>query len=522
MKRFIIAIMLLFGSCSYRVEKDPNVLIQHFNADPGTLNPILVSDSYGMEIGGYIYESLIELDNETLEYRPLLAERWSISDNHLQFTFYLRKNVKWHDGVPFTADDVIYTYKQIQNPKVDAATRRVSFQDVEKVEKLDDYTVRFTYKRPYFRAFLVCGGIQVIPKHIFDDGTDFNEHPANRKPIGTGPFIFKEWKTKRKVVLEKNPNYWKKPPGINGIVFRIIEDPTVSFQELKKGETDFSEIRAIQWERGAKSKAFEKRFNKAEFYLPNFSYIAWNLKKPYFEDKRVRHALSMLINKEAILKRVLFGHAVIVEGEEYYFSKAYDHSIKTDPYDPAAAAKLLDEAGWVDIDGDSIRDKNGVPFKFDFYYVSTSMFATQLVTMLREDLLKNGIKMELRGLEFNALGRVIDERSFDAITLAWSVPLTNDPYQLWHSTQVTEGSNMTGFANAEADEVIEKIRVEFNDDVRSVLYKRLQKILHDEQPYTFLFNSATLAVYDKRFTNVKLYKIGLDIREWGVNTAFAY
>ncbi|PIR17410.1 MAG: peptide-binding protein [Deltaproteobacteria bacterium CG11_big_fil_rev_8_21_14_0_20_49_13] len=516
--RTVLFALILILSCTFKVAKDPGVLIMQINSEPGILNPILATDSNAYQVLGYIYETLLDLDNETLEYKPLLAESWEVSEDHHTYTFNLRKDVKWQDGYPFTADDIIYSYSVIMDPKVDAAVYRAGLGDIENVEKLSDHSVKFVYKKPYFRGLLVCGGISIVPKHIFDDGTDFNKHPANRNPIGTGPYIFKEWKTKRKIVLESNGSYWKKPPELKGLVFQIIEDSTVPLQQLKKGEIDMAELRAIQWERSTGSRAFNARFNKVKYYLPQYSYIGWNIKKPFFSDARVRRAMSMMIDKQKILEKLSFGLGIVVEGPQYYFSDSYGHNIKPDPFDPKAAAKLLDEAGWIDHDGDGIRDKDGIPFKFDYCYVASSVSASRIGTMLREDLSKTGIVMNMKGLEFNALIKVIDERSFDAITLAWSVPFENDPYQLWHSSQIEDGSNYVGFSNKEADEVIEAIRVEFDKEKRDELYKRLQMILHIEQPYTFLFNPATLLAYSKRFTNVKLYKVGVDIREWGIDT----
>lgn len=515
--RILVLIFASFVlSCSFRVKTNPNVMIQHLNTDPGILNPIFATDANAMDVMSYIYETLIDIDRETLEYKPLLAERWTVGGDRLTYTFYLKKGIKWHDGQPFTADDIVYSYKVIMDPNVDAAVHRAGMGDIEKVEKLDDYTVLFTYKKPYFRGFLVCGAIPIIPRHIFDDGTDINRHPNNRSPIGTGPYKFKEWKTKRKVVLERNDSYWKKPPEIAAIDFQIIEDSTIPFQQLKKGEIDLAEIRSIQWERSTSSPAFNKRFNKVEYYLPQYSYIGWNMKRPFFSEASVRRAMSMMINKDKILEKIYFNHAIIIEGPEYYYSSAYDHSVKPYPYDPKETVRLLDEAGWIDHDGDGIRDKDGVPFKFDFYYISASAFASKIGTMLREDLLKIGIEMNMRGLEFNALVKVLEDRSFDAMTLAWTVPFENDPYQVWHSSQVNEGSNFVGFKNGEADRIIEAIRVEFDKKRRDDLFKKLQRLIHDEQPYTFLFNPATLLAYNKRFTNVKVYKIGVDIKEWGI------
>ena len=358
----------------------------------------------------------------------------------------------------------------------------------------------------------------IVPKHIFDDGSNFNTHKANRSPVGTGPYLFKEWKTKQKIVLVENPNYWGVHPKLKKIVFRIIEDSTVPFQELKKGNIDLAEIRAIQWEKSTSSKAFESRFNKAKYFLPNYSFIGWNMQRPQFSDARVRKAMSMMVRKNEILDKLLFKNAVIVEGDQYYFGDAYDKSIEPYPFDPAEAARLLTEAGWVDLNGDGVREKDGVKFEFEYIYPSGSQNSAQISTMLREDLKKIGVILNPRGLEFSALTRALDERNFDAVTLAWAMPLENDPYQLWHSSQIAEGSNFVGFNNPEADKLIEAARVEFDRSKRNEYFKKLQKILHEEQPYTFMFTSATLLAYSKRFTGVEIYRLGVDTKEWGVDT----
>lgn len=509
----------IFCGCNFKVPKEPTTLVWHINSDPDVLNPILSTTANASVVaGGFIYETMIELDNRTLEYKPHLAESWEISSDHLQFTFRLRKDVQWSDGAVFNADDVIFSYEKIADPKVDAAVMRTSFNDVKNVEKLDDFTVRFTYAKPYFRGFLVCGGMPIVPKHIFDDGTNFNTHKANRAPVGTGPYLFKEWKTKQKIVLIENPNYWGARPKLKKIVFRIIEDSTVPFQELKKGNIDLAEIRAIQWEKSTSSNAFESKFNKAKYFLPNYSFIGWNSKRPQFIDAKVRRAMSMMVRKKEILEKLLFNNAVMIEGDQYYFGEAYDRAVQPHPFDPSVAAQLLSEAGWVDSNGDGVREKDGVKFEFEYIYPSGSQTSAQIATMLREDLKKIGVVLNPRGLEFSALTRALDERSFDAVTLAWAMPLENDPYQLWHSSQIAEGSNFVGFNNPEADKLIEAARVEFDRSKRNEYFRQLQQILHEEQPYTFMFTSATLLAYSKRFTGVEIYRLGVDTKEWGIDT----
>ncbi len=491
-------------------------LIYHLGAEPGTLNPIVATDAYeGIINGGNIYETLIERDNETLELKPLLAESWEISEDKLTYTFKIRQGVKWHDGAPFTSADVVFSYKTIMDPKVDAPQLRSYYQEIRDVEAIDDYTVKFTYARPYFLALEFCGGMPIVPKHIFEKG-DFNTNPAGRKPVGTGPFKFVKWTTGREVVLEKNPDYWGEKPHLNRIVFRIITDSSVALQVLKRQELDVASLTPIQWEKQTNSPDFKKHFDKFSYFTPNYSYIGWNSKRPFFADKRVRTALTHLVNRELILDKVMYGLGAIVTNPFYINSPEYDKSIEPIPYDPAAARKLLEEAGWVDHDNDGIRDKDGVKFSFEFLIPGGSETGEKIATILKEELDGIGIDMTIRKTEWAVFTTRLNERNFDAVTLAWSMGIESDPYQIWSSTQAEAGSNFIGFKNAETDKLIEEARKEFDRDKRIELYRQFSEIIHEEQPYTFLFcRKATVAV-NKRFENVTVYPLGIEPTEWYV------
>ena len=491
-------------------------LIYHIGAEPGTLNPIVATDAYESVInGGNIYETLIERDNATLELKPLLAESWEISEDKLTYTFKIRQGVKWHDGAPFTSADIVFSYKTIMDPKVDAPQLRSYYQEIRDVEAIDDYTVKFTYARPYFLALEFCGGMPIVPKHIFENG-DFNTNPAGRKPVGTGPFKFVKWTTGREVVLEKNPDYWGEKPHLNRIVFRIITDSSVALQVLKRQELDVASLTPIQWEKQTNSPDFKKHFDKFSYFTPNYSYIGWNSKRPFFADKRVRTALTHLVNRELILDKVMYGLGAIVTNPFYINSPEYDKSIEPIPYDPAAARKLLEEAGWVDHDNDGIRDKDGVKFSFEFLIPGGSETGEKIATILKEELDGIGIDMTIRKTEWAVFTTRLNERNFDAVTLAWSMGIESDPYQIWSSTQAEAGSNFIGFKNAEVDRLIETARKEFDRDKRIELYRQFSEIIHEEQPYTFLFcRKATVAV-NKRFENVTVYPLGIEPTEWYV------
>lgn len=492
------------------------MLVLSLPADPPTLNPVTASDTTSGSVNQYVYESLLTRDNETLEFIPSLARRWEVSDDKLSITFWLRTGVTWHDGVPFTADDVIYTFDRIRDSSVDAARLRNYYRDMLRIEKLGNNAVRFVWSRPYFKSLEACGSMAIIPKHIFNDGSDFNKHVAGRLPIGTGPYRFVEWKTGQRIVLARNDAYWGEHPAISGISFKIIPDSMSAFRLLKKGALDMATLKAIQWAKQTESSSFNEKFAKHRYYLPNYYYIGWNMRRPFFNDRRVRIAMTMLINREAILDKILFGEGMVVTSNFYRFGRNYDESIKPYPFDPKRALELLDEAGWRDHDGDGIRDRDGVPFRFVFLSAAGDKFSRSIGLFLREELSRVGIEMEMQQLEWAAMLLLLNKRNFDVASLGWSTALEEDPYQVWHSSQKDEGSNFVGFSNARVDSLIEAARQELDPNRRAVFYKEFQQILHFEEPYTFLFTAPSLVAVARRFDNVKDYKLGMDLLEWKV------
>ncbi|MDO8461428.1 MAG: ABC transporter substrate-binding protein, partial [Deltaproteobacteria bacterium] len=279
--------LLISLGCSFQVPKEPSTLLWHLGAEPDTLNPITSTDAYASRIDSFIFETLIERDNATLAWKPKLATSWTISPDHRQFTYTLRSDVRWHDGKPFSADDIVYSFGRIIDPTVDAPHLRVYYKDIIKVEKIGSNVVRFTYREPYFLALEFTGTIPIVPKHLYEKG-DFNKHPLNRSPIGTGPYRFHSWKTNESIRIVRNEEYWGTKPEIREIAFEVIAEDTVALQVLKKGGLDFAGLRPIQWIKQTGSRHFNEQFQKMKYSTPGYSFIGWNNKSPYFADKRVR------------------------------------------------------------------------------------------------------------------------------------------------------------------------------------------------------------------------------------------
>lgn len=494
-----------------------------FSVEPRTLNPLSVErDIYSVWITqGAIFEPLLTYDFETLELKPLLAESYDISEGGLEITFTLRDDIYFSDGVPVTTDDVIFTYETIINPSVDAADLAIQFIDVKEVVKVSDKVVKFVMKQVYFKSLEnVCfWNIGVFPKHIyqFTDAKELNGHVSN--PVGSGPYVFDHWEVGTEISLRRNEKYWGPKPRLAKIVYRFIRNDVARVQALRIGEIDMLIPDPEQYGDLIDEKGFADEFNCMSYWNPSvpFFYMGWNQSTPFFADKRVRYAMTHIVDREKIVSSLLKGNGQVVTGPFYHRGKAYDHSIKPWPYDPERAMELLDEAGWVDSDGDGIRDKDGVKFSFKFTIASGSTFYERLAKLLKDSAAKVGIEVTIDPMEWSILMGKINDRQFDAMAMGWGGDILQDPYQLWHSSQSSNrGSNYCGFNNPEADAIIEEARQTLDEEKRIKLYQRLHHILHEEQPYTFLYTRPTFRIVDKRFKNVNIYPLGLNYFQWYV------
>lgn len=515
--KFLIFLLSL-TACNMQRPVPPDHLRVGLSNEPATLNPLFSEDVYAAHIESFLTDSLIEIDVDTFAWKPKLAYRWEVSEDRKTYTFYLREDVKWHDGFPFTADDIVYSFKLIQDPKVEAHVLRAYYNDVERVTKIDDYTVECVYKKVYFRSLTLCGGIPIVPKHLVEKYQDFNNSPYSRHLIGTGPYKMVKWISGSKIVVERNENYWGKKPQISRVEFKFIGDRAIAMQILKKLEVDVLELSPLQWAKQTSSKKFHTQFYKHLFPSRSFGYIGWNNKSFFFSDARVRQAMTHLLDREKIRDKLEFGIAKIVLSPFFPFSPQYNTMLTAHEFDPDRAKQLLSEAGWEDRNGDGVLDKNGKKFFFEFVYPAGATSSDRIVTIFKEELRKVGIEMKILRLEWAALLERIDKREFDATILGWLSPPENDPYQLWHQSQanIVGSSNYISYVNDEASDLIARAREEFDEEKRNQMYWRFQEILHAEQPYTFLYNRPNIVAISRRFDNVKIHKGGYDVLEWEV------
>jgi peptide/nickel transport system substrate-binding protein len=484
--------------------------------DAKRLNPIIANDSASGDINGQVFNGLIRYDKD-LHYEGELAESWEISDDGLVFTFHLRPGVKWHDGEPFTAEDVLFSYQKLLDPDV-ATPYGADYERIKKAEVLDPMTFRVTYEEAFAPA-LDSWSMGIIPKHLLE-GKDINSDGFNRNPVGTGPYKFKQWLTGQKIVLTANEEYFKGRPNIDEYIYRIIPDQATMFQELKARGIDVMGLNPLRYMRQTDTDFFGENFRKYRYPSNGYTYLGYNLKDPKFSDKRVRQALAHAINKDDIVKGVRLGLGSPATGPYPPHYWAHNPNVKTYPYDPEKARAMLKEAGWEDRDQDGILDREGAPFKFTIISNLGNDERKQSAEIIQQNLKQVGIDVKIKIVEWQAfINQFVDKRRFEAIILGWSIGIDPDNYLMWHSSQTGPNQyNFVSYKNDEVDRLLIEGRSTFDQKKRKAIYQKVHSILAEDQPYCFLFVPDALPIIDARFHGLKQEKAGIwyNFEEWWV------
>ncbi len=422
--------------------------------------------------------------------------------------FHIREGVRFHDGRPVTARDVKFTYEAIMDPR-NLSPRAPDFEPVKEVQVLDPLTVRVVYKRLYSPA-LGTWSMGILPEHLLNkealrrealklgkDPENFTIRQSgfNRRPVGSGPFRFVEWKSDQYIVLKRFETYWEGPPNYEQYVFRVISDVLTQEMEFYAGTLDAYAVQPHQVARLSRDPRFQS-FSGLSF---GYTYIGYNLRREPFRDPRVRRALGMAIDVDKIIRYVLHGQGERITGPFPKQTDYYDHTIEPLPYDPEGALKLLAEAGWRrDAQGRLVKD--GKPMRFTLITNSGNDLRKAVLAIAQDAWKQLGIDVKTDVLEWAVfINERVDKHDFDALILGWSMGIDPDLYQIWHSSQTGPYQlNFVGFRNPEADDLIVRIRREYDHAKQVALCHRLHRLIAREQPYTFLYVPKWTAVLDKR------------------------
>ena len=559
----VISIVTLFSCGGDSSEKNATnsanqnpVVISHELSDAQMLNPINYSDAGAGYILSNIFYSLLEIDFNTLELVPVVAEsrpEIEITENGgMLITYKIRPEAKWNDGEQITAKDVEFALKVIKNPKVDNLNNKPYYEFIEDMKFYEDDPLKFTFicKDVYILAEVQSGDIDLLPRHIYDPkglmdeftikqlsennealvtnpkitefATDFNSEKYQRDPKfiqGCGPYLLKEWQTGQKITIVKKENWWGdqlKDKGMHfniappEIIYQTINDQTTAKEALIAGKVDVMRgIKSKDFQDLPKSKKFTKNFVT---HTPNqmaYTYLGLNVRKPIFSDKRTRQALAHLVDVDKMIDVVVLGYAIRAIGPiDPVKKKQFNSDIKPYEFDIEKAKQLLTEAGWKDTDNDGILDNvingNKVKFEFNYLYNQGNDLRKAVGLLLQEEARKIGIIINVISQDWSIFLESTKQHDFDMYYGAWiSTPIPSDHKQIYHTESYNGGSNYTGFGNDETDALIDAIRLELDEDKRAILNKKFQAILHDECSYIFLYHPKEKIAIHNRFSNAE-------------------
>lgn len=488
-------------------------------AEPMCLIPMLSTDSGSAAIQDKLYVAPLKY-NKNIELVPEAAESYEVLEDGKLFRFKLREDIRWTDGTPLTAEDVEFTYKMMIDPETPTAYAG-DYLNIKEFKRTGKFTFEVLYDKVFARS-LITWAHHILPKHILEN-EDLNTTSYRRNPVGAGPYKLKEWVPGRRVVLEANEDYFEGRPYIDERVYRVIPDQSTQFLELKSRSLDDMGLTPQQYLFQTKGGEWERDFQKFKYLSFSYAYLGFNMESPFFKDVKVRQAINYAIDKEEIVKGVLLGLGYPAIGPYKPGTWVFNDKLKPYGYHLDKAKKMLDEAGWTDSDGDGVIDRDGRPFSFTIITNQGNTLRIKAATIIQNRLKGVGIDVKIRTVEWAAfIKEFIDKGRFDATILGWNILQDPDIYSVWHSSKaVVGGLNFIRYKNSEVDELLEKGRSTLDQKERKVFYDRIQEIMHEEQPYCFLYVPMALPIFNNRIKGLEIAPAGIDhnSNEWWIPKA---
>jgi len=500
-------------------------LVSSFSTGLKTITPLVSSDRYASDVQSYVQESLLTRDPDSLEWLGLVAHDWRVSEDGLSFTFRLREDVKFSDGEPLEADDVAFSFEFFQNPAIAAPRERAVYDKIESVKATGRYEVVFQFKEPYFNSLALAGGMAIMPRHFYEPYLEQPETFNQSKGLllGSGPYRLadpKGWTPDQGLVeLQRNPRYWGVQPSFDRLLWKVIQNDAARLTTFRNGEIDAYGARPREYQTLLDDKDLRQRTQNFEYMSPTagYSYIGWNQqrngKPSRFADKRVRQAMTYLTDRKRVIDEIMLGYAEVAVSPFNPRSKQHDNSLEARSFSVEKAKQLLQEAGFADRDNNGVlEDAEGNPFEFELVFFQDSEDTRRMVLFLKDLYARAGIAMIPKPTEWSVMLDLINNHDFDAITLGWTSGVETDIYQIFHSKQIEAGGdNFVGYKNERLDQLIDTARGTVDEVKRMPLWQEAERIMYEDQPYTFLMRRESLVFIDKRIHNLQITNLGLNM-----------
>ena len=485
-------------------EEGSNSITLHIQDFTRSFNYYINNASDAYQVFSLVYDSLLDMDPETLEFRPLIAKSWEISADKKTFTFHIDPRARWADGQPITAEDVKFTYDTIMNKNNLTSVQRLFMSRFLPPAVIDPLTISFTAINVHYLNFINLAEFNIIPEHLFK-GRDFNRNFNFTLPPGSGPYQLDQVEDGRYYILKRNRNYWadvlpnrKGMFNFDRIIFKVIHgdsDNRIAYEAFKKGDFDIfygGDISSKRWVRETDSEAFLKGWlmkKKVYNYAPQgFMGISINESDPVLRDIRVREGLCLLLDRKTMIEKIMYGQVVPITS---YWPSLYKFGEGNPviPYDPVLAKKLFIEAGFDRLDNDGVLvNERGQRLEFTIIYAHEDL--EKELSVFQECCSRAGVKIILKRLSWATLIKHLDDYDFQMVQIGWTASLFDDPEQLWHSKHIGEpgGSNLSSFTNREVDELIDSLAPVFNTGERNGIIRRIDSIIYNNYPYILFWN----------------------------------
>lgn len=491
-----------------RVPDQGGVFREGVAGNPRDMNPLLCGSDVDKDLCSLLYRGLTRVDKNG-RVVPDLAESWSVTNDGTDYTFRIKPEQYWHDGQPVTVEDVLFTIGVLQSPEVFGLPDLTALWRSVRMERLDEMTVRFVLSEP-FTPFLDYTSIGLLPQHIFSGSSPSSLTTAELPsaiPVGTGPLRYVT-SGANFIRFEPNPFYSESTPYLSALEFRFYPDSPSLFAAFQADEID-GVRRILPSDVDEASNLDEMQlFSSTESLYLN---VVLNLNSPdlpFFQEKTVRQALLYGLDRQALIDDVAAGQGRVAHSPLMPENWAYNNNVVQYSYDPERAARLLDEAGWIDSNGDGVRDKNGRPLQF-LLYGPNGGTQEQILNKVAEDWMAIGVRAAPTPVTLTGLmADFVVPRQFEAALLIWDLSGDPDPYPLWHSLQAEGGGqNFGGWRNERVDEVLREARAINDQEARRQLYAEFQTIFADEVPAILLYYPIYTYGVSDRVHNVQLGSI---------------
>ncbi|MCX5701617.1 MAG: ABC transporter substrate-binding protein [Candidatus Omnitrophica bacterium] len=475
------------------------ILVWGTRNKPTIINPLFTTSSVSMSLLDLIFNRLVRIGSKG-EIEPDLAESWDISSDGLVYTFYLRKGVRFHDGVECTADDVKFTYESVINPKNNSPFNSL-FESVNDFKVIDKYTFQIILKKPS-SPFIYRLVREITPKHILE-GADLRNCNFNFHPIGTGPFRFKEWGKDNQIILEYNPGYYEGRPYLDRIIVKVYPDSRDLWTGLMRGEVDYATfIEREDYEVIRDDPAFKAYAFPVDIYYALF----YNLDDPLLTDKRIREAIAYGIDRKALIEKVAYGYGMECVGPFYPKSLGFNPEVLPFEYNPQKSLELLREAGWKDKDNDGILEKRGEELELRVLVDTRSEIYQRIIMAIRQQLQQIGIKVKviLYDNEDMLTEEFLKNLRVQAHLKLFMAGRADDIEEEWYS-KYKRGGKLWVYEDEEVNKLFELGEISQDKKKRQEIYQKINQLIYEKQPAAFLYFPFVFHVVSAKLANTNEY-----------------